>query len=325
MSERDALLPGAPEPSFNIDNQGQQQQQPQQQQQLLQRQQNAPAEAPNLNESVPGPSRPAVRSPERSDTDNSSPEFRLDRNPDEGGSGNPEQVAAAAAAAANTTTPASGKTILPKNDARANKLMRVHLQHNETCSILESNRYSSECKKVWFDHDYASQKVSKDKKGKSKSSAGRGGGRSQPRNAAAAAEEEDDDDEDEQNAPTNDAEAATSDLSLEESDFSSAESTTDVSSEHSDWGSDDSKKDNATPTAASTRRRRRSEEAAASGKKKSPRHKKKRSAALKCREDMLRHPGDITEEYIPSPWLSESMPRKSPYCPQIGDVLVCFK
>ena len=37
-------------------------------------------------------------------------------------------------------------------------------------------------------------------------------------------------------------------------------------------------------------------------------------------------PGDqITGEFIPSPWLAESIPRKSPFFPQIGDVLMYFK
>ena len=50
-----------------------------------------------------------------------------------------------------------------------------------------------------------------------------------------------------------------------------------------------------------------------------------RNAAEKCRERMLK-PGDqITGEFIPSPWLAESIPRKSPFFPQIGDVLMYFK
>ena len=37
-------------------------------------------------------------------------------------------------------------------------------------------------------------------------------------------------------------------------------------------------------------------------------------------------PGDpVTDEFIPSPWLAESIPRKSPYFPQIGDILMYFK
>ena len=141
------------------------------------------------------------------------------------------------------TTAASVKVILRKNDSRGSKMVIDHLQRNETLSILESNRYSSECKKEWFDHDYASptQKGPKDKKGKAKSSAAnqrRGGGR---RNAAVD-EEEDEDDDDENAANDNNAAAGdeTSDCSLDESDLSSAESTTDVSMDHSDWGSDDS-------------------------------------------------------------------------------------
>ena len=37
-------------------------------------------------------------------------------------------------------------------------------------------------------------------------------------------------------------------------------------------------------------------------------------------------PGDqITDQFIPSPWLAESIPRKSPFFPQIGDILMYFK
>ena len=34
---------------------------------------------------------------------------------------------------------------------------------------------------------------------------------------------------------------------------------------------------------------------------------------------------DIVAQYMPSPWLSESIPRKSPYFPQNGDILMYFK
>ena len=131
--------------------------------------------------------------------------------------------------------------ILRKNDLRGSKMVIEHLQRNETFSILESNRYSSECKKEWFDHDYASpNKGPKDKKGRVKNSGGanqrRGGGR---RNVDG--EEDEDDDEENENENNDDgAVAEASDCSLDESDMSSAESTTDVSMDHSDWGSDDS-------------------------------------------------------------------------------------
>ena len=143
------------------------------------------------------------------------------------------------------TTAASVKVIVRKNDSRGIKMVSDHLQRNETFSILESNRYSSECKKEWFDHDYASpNKGPKDKKGRAKSSGAanqrRGGG---GRRNAAVDEEEDEDDDDENAANENNGaggDAETSDCSLDESDLDSAESTTDVSMDHSDWGSDDS-------------------------------------------------------------------------------------
>ena len=255
MSERDALLPGAPEPSFNMDNQQQQQQQHQQQEGGPGREQAPPAPFPVQlpvagadNEPVPGPSRqrqipPQRASPDRSD-ENSGPEFRLDRNLDPGQQREQQQGRAQQRDQQAVTTAASVKVILRKNDSRGGKMVIDHLQRNETLSILESNRYSSECKKEWFDHDYASptQKGPKDKKGKAKSSAanqrrGNGGRRN-----AAVDEEEDEDDDDDNAANDNNAAGGdeTSDCSLDESDLSSAESTTDVSMDHSDWGSDDS-------------------------------------------------------------------------------------
>ena len=61
-----------------------------------------------------------------------------------------------------------------------------------------------------------------------------------------------------------------SDMSLDESDLSDA-TTTEVSSEHSDWGSDHAAEVK-TPTQTTP------------SKKKSPKNKKKRRAAQKCRE-----------------------------------------
>ena len=56
-----------------------------------------------------------------------------------------------------------------------------------------------------------------------------------------------------------------------------------------------------------------------------PKAKKKRNAAQKAKERLQRPVGDIGEEYMPSPWLSENFPRKAPYFPQIGDILMVFK
>ncbi len=36
-------------------------------------------------------------------------------------------------------------------------------------------------------------------------------------------------------------------------------------------------------------------------------------------------PGADTEAFAPSAWLAETLPKKSPYFPQIGDVLIYFK
>ena len=59
--------------------------------------------------------------------------------------------------------------------------------------------------------------------------------------------------------------------------------------------------------------------------------KKKRHAAQKGREKMLLKAmpgGDVgahSDLFVPSQWLSETIPRKTPYFPQIGDVLMYFK
>ena len=63
-------------------------------------------------------------------------------------------------------------------------------------------------------------------------------------------------------------------MSLDESDFSE-ESTTEVSSEHSDWGSDHPEDRLKSPTSTSHNQ---------TSKKRSPKNKKKRRAAQKCRE-----------------------------------------
>ena len=36
-------------------------------------------------------------------------------------------------------------------------------------------------------------------------------------------------------------------------------------------------------------------------------------------------PGADTEAFAPSQWLSETLPKKAPYFPQIGDVLMYFR
>ncbi len=146
---------------------------------------------------------------------------------------------------------------------------------------------------------------------------GRGRGRADPED-----DEEEEEEENDANANENGDEDQTSDCSLDESDFSSVESTTDVSSEHSDWGSDNDS-DSKTPNTRSEERVRPRRE---SGKKKSPKSKKNRLSAMKCKQKLVLPPGgDISEDYTPSAWLSEVIPRRTPYFPQRGDVLMYFK
>ena len=42
-------------------------------------------------------------------------------------------------------------------------------------------------------------------------------------------------------------------------------------------------------------------------------------------EKVITNGGDISEAYMPPPWLSDSIPRRSPYFPQLGDVLMYFR
>ena len=142
--------------------------------------------------------------------------------------------------------------------------------------------------------------------------------------------EDDEEEEEEGNEANNqnDNSDATSDCSLDESDFSAESSTTEVSSEHSDWGSDH---DQGSKEAPSERAGRSSRSDAVSRKRSSPtgrKKKKSRQAAKKGLEKMFLKQlpgGDVGEAFIPSQWLSDTMPRKTPYFPQIGDVLMYFK
>jgi len=203
------------------------------------------------------------------------------------------------------------------NAVRANKLVILNEKTNyqeiqetieraKACSVLESALFTTESNKDGFmDHDY-STRPSVSSKTKQKS-------RKEPRNRQSNARNQPEEEEEEEEAPNqNENNDETTDCSLDESDFSSAESTTGASSEHSDWGSDNSASKQPEPNVAVK-------------KKSSPKEKKRRSAAQKCRERMLLPDGPISDEFVPSPWLSEAFPRKTPYFPQIGDVLMYFK
>lgn len=54
-------------------------------------------------------------------------------------------------------------------------------------------------------------------------------------------------------------------------------------------------------------------------RKKSKRVKRKKPNGLLCSE------GELCEEWLPPPWILETVPRRSPYVPQMGDEVIYFK
>ena len=251
-----------------------------------------------------GPATP----PEHRSDDNSGPENRLDGdqdNPQPGPSRRINNFVGRIQPNEPSTVRASSYKLLILNEELDRKEIEEKLLDFKARAALEYATFVSESQKASTDHDYTSKVKAKKQKAKA--------ARREQQNA----EQEDDEEEEEEDRVEGNEDALdSSDCSLDESDFSSSESTTEVSSEHSDWGSDNEQENEQQQTPATSSKEL---------KRKSPKSKKRRNAADKCRERMVVNPGDITEQYIPSPWLSESIPRKSPYFPQIGDVLMYFK
>ena len=192
------------------------------------------------------------------------------------------------------------------------------LNQYKTRAVLESlNFFNESHKEAAFDHDY-SVKPKLTKQQKAERERARRQERQRLRQTIDVPDDDEDEDEEaeENQGAENEDDLDSSDCSLDESDFSSSESTTEVSSEHSDWGSDD--QENGPPPTKATSE-------LVPEKKKSPKNKRRRNAANLARERLLNKQGEISDEFMPSPWLSESIPRKSPYFPQIGDILMYFK
>ncbi len=247
---------------------------------------------------------------------------RPQHDPQEGSSRGNSSAAAAA--------PAVQRRILLDKDCEC-KDTKEHLSLKKIYSVIESAAHITESNKVQFDHDYARSFSNSASKSKKKQNQGgrRGGGNGGAGSRGGAArrlnneEEEEEEEENEEENAQDDEDP--NDTSLDESDLSSMESTTEEEeTDHSDWGSDDeaeAKSEKSSPATVTERRRAQQQQREKNDAKK----KRKRDAAQRCRENMLRNPGDITEDYIPSPWLSESFPKKTPYFPQVGDVLMYFK
>ncbi|TRY75830.1 hypothetical protein TCAL_08567 [Tigriopus californicus] len=314
MSEREAHLPGGPEPSFNVRPE-QAAPPPAPPTPVVAAPSSAPVSVPGAEgvvavDPVPGPSR-AQTGPEL-------------RNEDSNGS-----------TLSSGGPVVSGRVILKKGQGASQKDICEHMSKTQTCSIIESSRFLIEVNKVASDGHEASSKshpfTSKSKKPKSTAAAN-----------ARRHEDEDDGEDTEADPEPNEGEEGheTSDCSMDESDFTSAESTTEEETDHSDWGSDQDEQHQQSadgpdgPGRSGSKSKRKQRTSSIGSRTPTPRKKvikssektkKKRTAAQRCRENMLKHPSDISDAYMPSQWLSESIPKKSPYFPQMNDVLMYFK
>ena len=316
ISERDGLVPIGPEPSFQAPHQHQ------------------PVNEPEDNrEGEEGP----VENPEERlarfrnemlrnlPVNNQNNQRNEDQNEgqNEGQEQNEEEN--------NATHDARTTKLVILKETKNGQEIQQNLDKTKACSFLESVLFTSESSKGAYEHDYARPVGNKDKaKAKSRKDPRNRQNRTseQPRSRRQeATEEEEDDENEEEDNEANDQneENETSDCSLDESDFSSADSTTDVSSEHSDWGSEHEQRAPNAPRGTTSGGETSAVTSGLSSKKKSSPKSKKRRAAQKCREKISLPNGDIPEVFIPSPWLSETIPRKTPYFPQIGDVLMYFK
>ncbi len=212
-----------------------------------------------------------------------------------------------------TVTPNTTRRILSERDCLGPDT-KQHVAFKKTCSAIEVANFNDENSRTLPDHDYARPgTVIKEKKAKPKSSGGGSRRRQQQQQ-----EDDDDEEEEEREDPANE-EDDSSDCSLDESDLSPIESTTEEeTTDHSYWGSDGGGNDTEDKSSPEKKKAAQQQRRAAAAKK-------KRSAAQKCRDALRLHPSDITEEYSPSAWLSQSIPKKAPYFPQVGDVLMYFK
>ncbi|XP_012278096.1 PH-interacting protein isoform X2 [Orussus abietinus] len=145
--------------------------------------------------------------------------------------------------------------------------------------------------------------------------------------AARGEEQEDAEFENPDNGATSGSSASSNsnDSTAQEEDMSSDSSTSDSSSEYSDWIADHGlnleppkrskrkpvKKRSVTPPSESDRRR-------------SQRPKKKVKALTKV-VAVPNGVAEVPEAFRPSEWLTEVIPRKAPYYPQMGDEIVYFR
>jgi len=133
---------------------------------------------------------------------------------------------------------------------------------------------------------------------------------------------------------------ATSDTELEESDLESDESSSSSSTDYSDWGAN-----NLTPPQRTARKSARGTEGSkpASSQEESEAEAENLPSASNAQENGTPGPSrtvkakkknysfnpsrldDIPPEYLPSDWLAQYIPNKSPYFPQMGDEVMYIK
>jgi len=161
--------------------------------------------------------------------------------------------------------------------------------------------------------------------GRGKGGRARGGGRTRatagtaPRPASGAAEVDSPDDDD---ADHDFNHSSVTDSSLSESDMEGPSGTSSDSTEYSDWGAN-----NLTPPQRTARKSGKAATTSqpASSEDEDPKPGPSRYFKRKKYNFDPTHLEEIPPEYLPSPWLAEYIPKKTPYFPQMGDEVMYFK
>ncbi|XP_075429008.1 bromodomain and WD repeat-containing protein 3-like isoform X1 [Ascaphus truei] len=133
--------------------------------------------------------------------------------------------------------------------------------------------------------------------------------------------------EESQSSPEEDEPDGPSDASAEDTvvAWQTESSSSDSSSEYSDWTADAGI--NLQPPKRQTRQTARklcSSSEEENGKEVEKQRKRKQSKRKKPSE-LLSMDGEPTEEWIPPPWILDTIPRRSPFVPQMGDEVIYFR
>ena len=141
-----------------------------------------------------------------------------------------------------------------------------------------------------------------------------------PARAPARLVEEDSSEDDEEDQDFN--EDSVTDSSLTESDLEEPSDNSDNSTEYSDWGDN-----NLTPPQRTAKKSAKAavSRPASSDEEDEPKPGPSRYFKRKKYNFDSRKLETIPPDYLPSPWLAESVPKKSPYFPQMGDEVMYFK